>query len=193
VTAIKPLSDSELLALLKQGDHAAFAEIYNRYKILLQRHAYKKLGDMAAVEDILQELFVHLWEQKEKLAIDGNLPGYLYAAVRNRAFNYYYRNQRQSLHLGSLAEFIDKGEYTTDLTVLEKELNAIIDREIAQLPERMRTVLVMSRKQCRSHKEIAEELGTSEHTVSNQMSAALRQLKIKLGPLFVLAVILDRL
>jgi len=193
MAGMESLSDKELTDLLKSGDRAAFAEIYHRYKHLLLRHAYKKLGDREAVEDILQELFVHLWEQKETLTINGNLAGYLYTAIRNRVFNEFYRSQRKSLHFVSLAEFMDKGEYSTDLTVLENELNAIIDREISQLPPRMGQVLRLSRLDGMSHKEIAEELGIAESTVSNQVGTALRQLKVKLGPLFILAVFLDRL
>jgi RNA polymerase sigma-70 factor (family 1) len=179
-------SDAELINLLKLGDQAAYVEIYDRYKVLLQQHAYKKLGDLDEVADILQELFIHLWDKKESLNLTTSLTGYLFTAVRNRIFNAYHKKQREASYLGSLQEFIDQGEYSTDLLLREREFTAIIDKEIQALPPRMREVFLLSRNEGLTHKQIAERLGTSEQTVTTQIRNSLKTLRVKLGLLFLM-------
>src|SRR3546814_7943699 len=76
------LSDAELVPLFKEGDETAYLEIYDRYKTLLLHHAYKKLGNLQDVDDILQELFTDLWNKRDRLPFTSNLSGYLYTAVR---------------------------------------------------------------------------------------------------------------
>jgi RNA polymerase sigma-70 factor (family 1) len=183
------LTDSELADLVKSGDQAAYIEIYDRYKILLQQHAYKRLGDMDEVEDLLQELFIHLWDKRESISLTSSLSGYLFSAVRNRIFNLYHKKQRETSYLDSLQDFINQGEYTTDLLLREKEFSAIIEKEILALPPRMREVFLLSRNENLTHKQIAERLGTSEQTVSTQIRNTLKLLRIRLGSLFILLLL----
>jgi len=89
-------------------------------------------------------------------------------------------------YLNSLQEFIDKGEYSTDLLLRERELNLIIEKEIQALPPRMREVFMLSRNEGLTHKQIAQRLGTSEQTVTTQIRNSLKVLRLKLGSLFVL-------
>jgi DNA-directed RNA polymerase specialized sigma24 family protein len=102
----KTLSDQELLCLLKDGNKAAYTEIYTRYKSLLQNHAYKKLGDFEEVKDVLQELFTQLWVKRTELPETTNLSGYLYIAVRNKVFNIISHRNISSKYIQSLQEFI---------------------------------------------------------------------------------------
>ena len=187
--AYNTLTDSELADFVKSGDQAAYIEIYDRYKILLQQHAYKRLGDMDEVEDLLQELFIHLWDKRESISLTTSLSGYLFSAVRNRIFNLYHKKQRETTYLDSLQEFIDQGEYSTDLLLREKEFSAIIEKEILALPPRMREVFLLSRNENLTHKQIAERLGTSEQTVSTQIRNTLKLLRIRLGALFILLLL----
>jgi RNA polymerase sigma-70 factor (family 1) len=186
MTGYRSYTDAELTDLLKSGDQVAYIEIYDRYKIILQQHAYKKLGDLDEVEDVLQELFIHLWHKKESLTLTSSLSGYLFTAVRNRIFNIYHKKQREASYLDSLQEFIDQGEYSTDLLLREKEFTAIIEKEIQALPPRMREVFLLSRNDGLTHKQIAERLGTSEQTVTTQIRNSLKTLRFRLGSLFVL-------
>jgi RNA polymerase sigma-70 factor (family 1) len=184
MTDLSALTDAELTDFVKLGDQRAYLEIYDRYKGPLQRHAYKKLGNMAEVEDILQELFIHLWDKRENLILTTGLSGYLFTAVRNRIFNLYDKKQRENTYLNSLQEFIDREESTTDLIMREKEFSMIIEKEISALPPRMREVFLLSRNEGLTHKQIAERLGTSEQTVSTQIRNSLKILRARLGFLF---------
>ena len=183
------LTDSQLIDFVKSGDQTAYLEIYDRYKGLLQQHAYKRLGDMDEVEDLLQELFIHLWDKRESINLTTSLSGYLFSAVRNRIFNIYHKKQRETTYLDSLQDFINQGVYSTDLLVREKEFTTIIEKEISSLPPRMREVFLLSRNENLTHKQIAERLGTSEQTVSTQIRNSLKLLRVKLGSLFVLMLL----
>jgi RNA polymerase sigma-70 factor (family 1) len=175
------LSDAELANFLKLGDQRAYIEIYDRYKAPLQQHAYKKLGDMAEVEDILQELFIHLWDRRERLTLTSSLSGYLFTAVRNRIFNLYYKKQRETTYLHSLQDFIIGEEPAIDLFIREKEVSILIENAILALPPRMREVFLLSRNEGLTHKQIAERLGTSEQTVTTQIRNSLKILRVRLG------------
>jgi len=176
--------DQTLIALLKEGDKAAFTEIYNRYKQLLQSHAYKKLGDFDEVKDVLQDLFTQLWQKRADIPETTNLSGYLYIAVRNKVFNLLAHRNINDNYIQSLQEFVREENYVTDLLVREKEFLAMINQEIDALPPKMRTVFRFSRNSGLSHKEIASQLNLSEQTVSKQITNALKILRTKLGAHF---------
>jgi len=175
------LSDNDLLSLVREGDHAAFTAIYHRYKRLLYKHAYQRLRNEPEVDDIIHELFTSLWEKRETLAPQINLAGYLYTAVRNRIMDFLARQNVQSGYIGSLQAFMEKTESATDHLLRENQLTALIEKEIAALPPKMREVFELSRKAHLSHKEIAEHLGISEKTVKSQVNNALKILRVKLG------------
>lgn len=174
-------NDEELFDLLKQDDQKAYLEIYDRYKILLQNHAIRKLSDMNDVEDILQELFIDLWDKRSAIHLTTGLVNYMYTAMRNRIFNLFYKRQREGSYLNSLAAVIEKGEYVTDLSLREKEYTEIIKSEIDALPARMREVFLLHRNEGLTYKEIAEQLGTSEFTVATQIKKSLKTLRLRLG------------
>jgi RNA polymerase sigma-70 factor (family 1) len=179
MVALELLSDQELLDLLRSGDKAAYTAIYDRYKFILHHHAFNKLRSRQEAQDVLQEVFINLWVKRESLKITTNLSGYLYSAVRNRVLDHFAHGEVKLKYINQVRP--DLGEVPTDHRVRENQLKAIIEKEIAELPPRTREVFEMSRKQHMTHKEIAEELGTSEETVKKQVSAALRTLRVKLG------------
>lgn len=175
------LSDSELLILLLDSDHAAYEEIYNRYWILLYRHARKALQNAEAARDVVQDVFVMLWAKREELKINTSVPAFLYTVVRNKVLDIYKRNKVADNHLDSLKQFIDHGTNVTDHRVRERELTVIIEHEISLLPDRMREVFELKRKSNLSYKEIALQMGISELTVKTQMTKAIKVLRAKLG------------
>jgi len=179
-------SDQELIDLLKSGDQAAFTEIYNRYKNLLYIHIFKRLGDREETKDIIQELFSLLWHKRNELTLNASLSGYLYKSVRNRLINVIAHKKVQTSYLTSLQSVADQNSASTDSLLRENELMKLIDKEIAELPPKMREVFELSRKDNLSHKEIAAQLGISEKTVKKQVNNALKILRVKLGLFVVL-------
>jgi RNA polymerase sigma-70 factor (family 1) len=186
---VSSLSDNELVGLLKESSRAAYTEIYNRYKGILFMHAYKRLQSRAEAEDTLQEIFTGLWVKREELTITSNLSGYLYSAVRNRILDYFSHQEVASRYISSFQGFLDKGEMQADHRVRENQLKVLIEKEIDNLPAKMREIFILSRKEHLSHKEIAGQLGISEKTVKNQINNALKTLRTKLGLLVFLYVL----
>lgn len=186
----KSCTDLQLLSLLRQGNNDAFTEIYDRYWGMLYRHARKVLYNDDEVNDIIQEIFLTLWSKGQDIELKGSLSSYLYAAVRNRIFNYLDHGKVKEKYISSLGAFLTKGEYTTDNLVRENELAALIEKEIASLPAKMREVFMLSRNENLSIKEIGEQLGIAESTVKNQVSKALKILKVKFGGLALIYLFL---
>lgn len=181
MAAISRFTDSELIALLKEGDSAAFAEIYARYFGLLYIFVHRKLKDEDDAKDILQELFFNIWEKREILNFPSTLTNYLYASVRNRMLDRISRKDVESRYIQSLQSFMDTGQATSDHLVRERQLSELIELEIDALPIKMREVFLLSRRDHLTYKEIAEKLDISEQTVRSHVKHALRTLRARLG------------
>ena len=185
------LSDTELTDLLRSGDRTAFTEIFDRYNSLLYIHAFRKFNNKEEARDAVQEAFAMIWAKRENLVVKSNLVGYLYTCVQHRILDQISRNKTARNYLVSLQNFIDEVKESTDDLIRLKQLSAIIDQEINALPNKMREVFELSRKENLSHKEIAAKLNISEETVKSQVKNALKILRIKLG-LFAYLVFLIR-
>lgn len=185
------LSDPELIDLLKAGDKLAYTHIYDRYNWLLHTHAYKKLNDREEAKDVVQGVFMTLWAKRESIELTSNLAGYLYTAIRNQILNLIAHKQVQSKYIDSIADFAEVGTVQADFQVRERELQSIIEREIALLPPKMREIFLMSRKANLTHREIALDLNLSEHTVRTQIRNALRILRVRLGILGFLVLLMN--
>jgi RNA polymerase sigma-70 factor (family 1) len=174
-------SDQELTVLLREGDKTAYTEIFNRYNSLLFVHAFKKLQNREEAKDVVQEIFVKVWATREDFMPKNNLAGYLYTCVHHKILDLFARQRTTNNYIGFLQQFLDESKDSTDHLIREKQLSAIIEREIAALPPKMREVFELSRKKQLSHKEIASHLNISEETVKSQVKNALKILRVRLG------------
>ncbi|MDR6786117.1 RNA polymerase sigma-70 factor (family 1) [Pedobacter africanus] len=175
------LSDTDLVVLLKQADHAAFTEIYKRYALLFFHKVNKMLKDEDSSKDIIQELFIRLWNNPEKLQENGNLSGYLYVSVRNLVLQLIRKGKVMNDYLNSIAGFVEEVNMDTLNELDERELTRILQEEIEKLPAKMKQVFEMSRNQYLSHAEIAAQLGISDQTVKKQVNNALKILRSKVS------------
>jgi RNA polymerase sigma-70 factor (ECF subfamily) len=179
-------SDQQLVDLLGKGDSYAYTEIYNRYKTLLYIFALRRMDDREEAKDLIHELFLSIWSKREDLILTSSLGSYLYTAVRNRIIDNINRKQVSARYIESFQQYIDSGEGSTDHLIRSKELSALIEKEIEDLPVKMRQVFELRRKTDYSRKQIADELGLSEQTVKSHIQHALKILKVKLGPMLML-------
>lgn len=173
--------DNELVALMQAGNQTAFVEIYNRYKGLLVAHAYKKLGNFEDARDIVQETFTAFWNKRLELNISISLSGFLYTMVSNRVLNFIKHRHIASRYASSFEQTIKEHPNPSEIRLREKDIEALIRKEIDSLPPKMRIVFLLSRKEHLSHREIAESLNISEATVKNHIKAALKILRLRLG------------
>lgn len=175
------LSDTELVDFLKSGDNAAFTEIYNRHWQSAYRSAFNVLKDDEACLDVVQDVFVWLWQNREKLTIVSLKP-YLNTAVKFKMLNV-IRQGKFRAEVVAAIKVHETALAFTDSTFEVKELKAIIDQFVEELPAQAQKIFHLSRNEHLSHKEIAEQMGLSEKTVKNQMNISLKKLRTSLGKL----------
>lgn len=167
--------------LLKGGDEASFKIVYEKLSEPVYHLAVRFLKDTSWSEEIVQEVFLALWLNREKLDENGNMWLYLYVLTKRLCLNR-LRNIKKSKE--SFEHLILKFEKSTDGTqndVLTADLEKYVNRVISLLPERQKAVFELSRFEGLSHKEIAEELGISTNTVKNHIVEALKTLKKSLS------------
>lgn len=167
---------------MKQGDHAAFNEIYKRHSPKVFYQVNQMLRDQEAAKDLVQELFITIWTKARNIKEDTRLGGYLYIAAQNRVFKLIQQGKLKDDYLQSLAEFTAEMSFDASQPHDERELQALIDMEINKLPAKMKQVFELSRKEHLSYHEIAQQLDISDNTVRKQVSNALKILRDKLAP-----------
>lgn len=183
MTKYNSLTDHDLWDLLRSGDRLAYAELYERYFSVLYLHARNRLKNTQEAEDVIQEIFIDLWANAEKINIKSNLTHYLIACTRNKVLNLISRNNFQEKYKISLA-VNEKFEAETDYLVREKLMADLISREINSLPPKMKRVFLMSRAEHLTYIEIAKNLEITEQSVRSHVKNALKVLRVRLGMLF---------
>lgn len=175
------LLDAELIIEIKNSSEQAFYELYMRYSALLVVYAHRKLADKEEAKDVVQEVFIRFWDQRNNLEDDLAVSAYLYKSVLNKILNIYkHKDVLQRFETEQLNQpFLSSND--TDFLIREKEIRAMIDQEIAAMPPRMREIYQLKKQYFLSTKTIAEKLELSEHTVSTQLKRAAKLLKSKFG------------
>jgi len=171
-------NDPGLLILMKQGDVAAFTELYNRHWKPLYISARNILRTPEAAKDVVQEVFASLWQNKAGLDIQ-HPKAYLQQAVRFQVFKALRSDKMSSDFYHRLTEA--SNEIIIENPLLFKELQHIVAELIQSLPEDCRQAFLLSRDQNLSYNQIAERLNVSVKTVEKKMSRSLRYLRIGLG------------
>jgi RNA polymerase sigma-70 factor (family 1) len=185
-------ADVELFIRLQRDDRAAYAEIYGKYSRLLYTHAYKKVGDRELAKDLVQDLFTTLWVKRHEISIKTAPSAYLYTALRNRVLDHFAHQNVASDYITYLENYTIGTNDLTDHLIRHKQLMQLIEQEIAALPEKMRQIFELSRKEHLSHKEIAAELGISEQTVRKQIQNALKIMRPKLSVILALIFLFEK-
>jgi len=179
------LSDQELVVQLRRGSVAAYTEMFERYQPLLYVYASKIVKDKDEASDIVQEVFLYLWDKRAEIVFEGQVLSYLYTAVRYKFFNLLDKKKVRKDYAASLQRFMLAGTPQTDDLLREREMMRIIEEQISLLPPKLKIAYELSRKANMHPAQIAELLGVSEKTVQNQVSLAIKQLKLKLSSLYL--------
>ena len=174
------LSDYELLSLIAEEDRAAFSELYNRYWKTLYQSSWNVLHDQESSMEVIQEVFVWLWDHRKGLQIN-SVPSYLKAAVKYKVIDVLRSNKAREACFVNLDQ-LDGINLSYQEDPLElKELKSVIAQMSAKLPSRARAIFELSRNEQLSNREIANKLGISEKTVENQLTIALKKLRMAMG------------
>ena len=185
----------ELLILIKKGNARSFRELYNRYKESVFLTVYRRVRDEEVSKDIVQEIFLKLWLGRESLVELNNLDYYLFGTARNMVISNYRKREVQLKGESFLVAQLDNLEISADQGILMDELNSKIQNVVDSLPPTIKACYHLSRSEGKKIKEIASYLNLSEQTVRNNISEALRRLRLTLNrshpELMLLAVLLS--
>ena len=171
------IKDETLFAQMKMQDAKAFELLFKRHYKPLCRRVNTMLNDEEATEDVVQALFIKIWESRETIQTPDSVAAYLFTAARNRALNYIKSQARKSSNEVPLTNLHDEADNRMEEQMDAKELQKALYTAIDSLPEKRREVFVLSRFEGKSYKEIAEIMQISVKTVEAQMGKALSTLR----------------
>lgn len=154
-----------------------FEKLYKRFQPSLINYAYYLTRSSEDSVELVNDVFLSVWNKKNRLKLDSNLKTYLYTAVKNRSINYIKKNKLMTVFDEKLDALSD---FETDHSLLEKEQHIIIQQIMNDLPSKCKQVFAMSRIDQLSNKEIASLLDISIKTVEAQITKALKIFRKKL-------------
>lgn len=179
-----------LIRHLKEGSETAYEILFKDYYLRLVMYAYRFVGDVELSKELVQDLFVTLFEKRESLHIQSSLASYLYKAVHNRSLNYL---QAQKSKMNYTKHILSNAE-TLDISIEQEmgrtELESALLEAIGALPERCRLIFKLNRFDGLSNSEIAQKLALSKRTVETQISKAIKLLRVRLMPYMTASLIL---
>lgn len=174
-------NDQQLLAASKEGDSEAFRLLFEKYWQDLFTIAYKRLHSSEDAKDILQDVFLSLWNNIENITVEDSLGGYLYTALRNKIFNHFEKQQVRLQNLMRQKVNPVEAEETIWSSFCTKELQQFIALQVSHMPEKMRQIYLLSKEERLTNAEIAALLDLSTQTVKNQLHNALGRLRKSLA------------
>ncbi|MCS4226988.1 RNA polymerase sigma-70 factor [Sphingobacterium sp. BIGb0165] len=169
-------NDISLFHAFKAGNDDAFSKIYQLYAEPLIDYASRKVKSMDEARDLIQDLFIYLWEKRTDLNINQSLRAYLFRSLNRRILNYYRRNNTREEYASYLLK-MEHAVSNPDHSVELKDLQHNIQFAISKMPNKVREIYRLSREEYMSIKEIAQHLNLSEQTVKNQLTSALSIMK----------------
>jgi RNA polymerase sigma-70 factor, ECF subfamily len=174
-----------LIDRLKNGNETAYELLFKEYYKVLVIFASKYLKDVEASKELVQELFVHIYEKRENLDINSSLKSYLFRSVHNRSINLINSKKIREKYAEHYNQTTDIKQNTLEQDVNASELESALHTAINELPPRCKVIFKMNRFDGLSNNEIAEKLTLSKRTVETQISKALKILRVKLEPYMV--------
>jgi RNA polymerase sigma-70 factor (family 1) len=173
VSVIKLTScPKDLVLLLKKGDEKAFSQLYDQFYFPMFCFAKKYLHDEEMVLDVIQDVFVKIWQKRDTLDPDLSLQNFLFTILKNQVLNTIRKREREILKLAKAYENSDELINYTDLSYRKDHFLEILEKGINQLPEKKKLIFELHTIKGFSSKEIAVSLGVSVNTVKSQITKA---------------------
>ncbi len=168
---------------LIEGDEEAFKFFFDTYYDDLCNFVNAYVRDESLSEDIVQNTFIYLWENRKNLNQDSSIKSYLYAASKNKSLNHIRNFKTQNRLKFAINDSLQVNQITNDYLEY-KDLKNLIRSAIDQLPGKCKEIYQLSRDQGLTNKEIAAKLDLSTKTVENQITIAIHKIKAFLKPYY---------
>ncbi|WP_316734509.1 RNA polymerase sigma factor [Pedobacter aquatilis] len=172
----EPENSVDLLSRLKQGDKLAYEKIYFAFSKELLVAAFKKTGDRVIAEELVQNIFISLWEKRETLQIE-NLQAYLFGALKLSVINHIRSLVTENKYIEYQALSYTENSDDTNHSIALNDLSGIIEESINSLPSKTQEVFRLSRYQYQSVKDISNELNISEKAVEYHITRSIKRIK----------------
>lgn len=191
VAEIKPiyLTHLKVNTTINTYSDIAFEQLFKVHYKALHAYANMLLKDIDLAEEVVQSMFLRLWEKRDLLAVQTSIKAYLYKCIYNDSLNFLkhelVKSKYQDFAVHTMNTHHEAASNRVELSELQKELKFAMEA----LPEQCRIIFKMSRFEELKYKEIAERLGISIKTVENQMGKALKILRLKLVDFLVLILL----
>jgi len=165
-------SDNNLVALLQKGDEQAFKLLFKKYGVRLYQFSLKYLKDRGDAEDLLDDVFLNIWKNRQSLKTNLSFQSYLFTIAYNNIRQRFLKKSREEKYIRIFTE-----EYIVNDSQKEDQLDynslvKMIDETIEMLPPRRKEIFILSYKDELKNGEIAEKIGLSENFVRKQLSIA---------------------
>lgn len=180
-----------LIKELQRDSKEAFTRLYLLYSGLVYGFALRLTKSTVEAEDILQETFIRLWDNRASISLDVPLKSYLFKITYHLVIDHF----RKQINTVDFEKFIESDYYqltsenNTEQQITLEEYQKLIARSVAKLTPRQQEIFRLSRVEYLSAKEISKRLGISEKTVNNQISLILATLKADLLLVLLIYVI----
>lgn len=175
-----PFDETSLIAALKQNDRSAISGIFLKYHALLCRISFRIVNDKEEAKDVVQEVFIKLWQNRKEINISHSLEAYLKRAVINTSLNHVERKKKFTFLDPHEPTFKHPAENAVDQQQRFDELSSRVDLAVGNLPLRTKAVFTLIRFEEMSYKEVSESLNISLKAVEKEMMKALKLLRATL-------------
>jgi RNA polymerase sigma-70 factor (ECF subfamily) len=175
------IRDSEIIGGIRRGDIRQFETLFRSSYVSLVKYAGTLIKDQDTAEEIVQDLFVRLWQDREKLKIESSLNGYLFRSVHNRCLHHIEHRKVVERHANEMSFESELNTEDPSGVLQYKELQAKIAAILERLPDRCGQIFCMNRFEGLKYSEIAEKLSVSVKTVEANMGKALKEFRKALG------------
>ena len=180
------MNPSELLLQIAAGDQTAFRQIYTGFYKRLYQFSLAIVKTRESAEEIVEDVFVSIWQKRNELSSIRNLRVYLYTATKNASLNYLSRKARASvtepfdhIHVG-----MSDTALTPEQILITTEIQQKIQKTVEALPPRCKMIFRLVREDGLRYKEIAEILNISVNTIDAQMAIAVKRITLAIEPEF---------
>lgn len=168
---------------------SAFEEMYKAHYRAMHAYAFSLLQTEEDAAEIVQHIFLKLWDKKGALIIQSSLKAYLYRMVHNDCMNFINHEKVKSRFQKEKIYTMQPQNESANKKILLGQLEERLSQALKELPEQCRTIFQLSRFEDLKYREIAQQLGIAEKTVENQMGKALKLMRTKLSDFLIWMII----
>ena len=165
--------NEHLAKRLKKGDVSSFNLIFNNYNQKVYNFCLRFLKDKNDAEEVTQEVFIALWQNRNKIDSKLSIVAYILSIARNQIYQVFRKSFYKQAYVEYMVNSLEKPDFLTEDEVMFNELNSFMNYTIEKLPPKRKEVFILSRVDGLTYKEIARKLGITENTVDVQMRKAL--------------------